>query len=214
MSKQFWGVIAVIVLIFVGIYAFSGNKSSTKNSKSTTVAATNHTIGTSKLGITLLEYGDFQCPYCGQYYPILKQVQQKYNDQVVFQFRHFPLTSLHQNAFASSRAAEAAGKQNKFWEMYDALYQTQKQWESSSDPQSVFEGFAKQIGLDVAKFKVDYASTAVNDAINADMAAGNKLGITGTPTFYINGKQVQVSQSVDDFSKQIDAAIAKKSAAN
>ncbi len=213
MSKSFWAVIAAIVLIFVGIYVFTGNKDSksSKTSNSSSASVSNHTVGKGTTGVTLVEYGDFQCPYCGQYYPILKQVQTKYNDQITFQFRHFPLTSVHQNAFAASRAAEAAGLQGKFWEMYDQLYPNQQAWSATSDPSSYFENYARIIGLDVAKFKKDYASTVVNDTINADMAAGTKLGITGTPTFYLNGKKIDVTQSVDDFSKQIDAAIAKKS---
>ena len=217
MSKSFWGVVAVVILIFVGIFAFTGNKTKTTNNggkTSSTSTLTNHTIGKGTSGVTLLEYGDFQCPYCGLYYPIVKQVQAKYNDQLKFQFRHFPITSAHPNAFAASRAAEASASQGKFWEMYDALYQTQKQWAGSSDPTTIFEQFAKQIGMDVNKYKVDYKSIAVNDLINADMAEGTKLGVTGTPTFFINGKKVEINQDPADFSKKLDAAIAQKAKAN
>lgn len=216
MSKSFWAVIAAIVLIFVGIFVFTGNKDSKSSSSSSgsKAATSKHVIGKGTTGVTLVEYGDFQCPYCGQYFPIVKQVQEKYNDQITLQFVHFPLTSVHQNAFAASRAAEAAGLQGKFWEMYDQLYTNQTAWSSTSDPSTYFETYARLIGIDVAKFKTDYASSAVNDTINADMAAGTKLKITGTPTFFLDGKKIEVTQSVDDFSKQIDAAIAKKSGTN
>lgn len=214
MSKQFWGVIIAIIVIFVGIFMFTGNNDdkNSKSAKTGSAAVSNHTIGNGSTGVVLLEYGDFQCPYCAQYFEVLKQVQQKYNDQIKFQFKHFPITSAHQNAFAAARAAEAASKQGKFWEMYDQLYSNQTTWAAAGDPGSYFETYARLISLDGAQFKKDYASAAVNNTINADMAAANELGVTGTPTFYLDGKKIEVTQSVDDFSKQIDAAIAKKSA--
>src|SRR5271167_4992764 len=101
MSKQFWAVIIVVVLIFVGIFAF-GNKSpnSSTNSNGT---LSQHIEGLGQAHVTLVEYGDYECPYCGQYYPIVKQVQAEYNSQIFFQFRNFPLVSIHQNAFAGAR---------------------------------------------------------------------------------------------------------------
>lgn len=216
MSKSFWAVIAAIILIFVGIFVFTGNKDSkdSKSGSSKSGTVSNNTIGKGSTGVVLLEYGDFQCPYCGQYYPIVKQVQEKYNDQITLRFMHFPITSAHQNAFAAARAAEAAGKQGKFWEMYDQLYSNQTAWSSASDPATAFQTYARLIGIDATKFKQDYASSVVNDTINADMASGTDKGVTGTPTFYLDGKKIEVTQSVDDFSKQIDAAIAKKSGNN
>jgi protein-disulfide isomerase len=220
MSKQFLGVIAAIIVVFVGVAVFSGNKSNSNSSSSSKGTPTNHVIGKGSTGVTLVEYGDYQCPFCGQYYPILKQVQAEFNDQIKFQFRNFPLQSLHRNAFAGARAAEAADSQGKYWEMHDLLYQNQDPagasgWVASSSPlNDYFVGFAKQLNLNVDKFKSDYASDKVNGAINADMAAGNKLGITGTPTFYIDGKKVEISQSLSEFEKVIKAEIAKKGSAS
>lgn len=214
MSKGFWGVIAAIVLVFVGIYFVNSGKSDSGSKSSSTGAATNHTLGKGTSGVTLQEFGDYQCPACAQYHPLLKQIVAKYGDTIKFQFSNFPLTSIHPNAFAAARAAEAAGKQNKFWEMNDALYETQSQWAASTDATPAFDQFAKQLGLDAAKFKKDYASSAVNSAINADMAKGNELGVTGTPAFFINGKSVDVKPSVDSLSKVIDEAIAKNSSSN
>src|SRR4051812_25422486 len=108
MSKQFWGVIIVVILVFVGIFSLSGNKSNGSGSSSGG-GLTQHIEGQGKDGITLVEYGDYECPYCGQYFPTVKQVQAEFNQQIFFQFRNFPLVSVHQNAFASARAAEAAG---------------------------------------------------------------------------------------------------------
>lgn len=208
MSKSFLGVIVAIVLVFLGVFLINGNKAD-KSKTTASGSTTNHTIGTSPKGVTLREFGDFQCPYCGQYYPTVKQVQEKYKDQVVFQFSHFPITTAHPNAFAAARASEAAAKQNKFWEMHDLLYQNQEQWASLSDPSKAYAAYAKSLGLNVDQFTTDAASSSSNDFINADIAEATKLGVTGTPTFFLNGKKITVSQSVDDFSKQLDAALAK-----
>lgn len=214
MSKGFLAVIAVVVLIFAGIFAF-GNKSDSgsKSSSSSSAIPTKHIQGQGKSGVTLVEYGDYQCPYCGQYYPVVKQVQQEFNDQIYFQFRNYPLINVHQNAFAAARAAEAAGLQNKFWEMHDILYENQNQWSESGSPTSIFTKYAQQIGLNAEQFKKDYASNTVNNLINADKAAGDKLKVQGTPTFFLDGKQIDVTASASSFEKPIKDAIAKKSAA-
>lgn len=213
MSKQFWGVIIAIVLVFVGIFALSGGKSDNSGSKKSGSQLTNHTQGKGTTGVKLVEYGDFECPYCEQFSTTVDTVVQEYGDKITFQFRNYPLTSIHKNAFAAARAAEAAGLQGKYWEMHDALYQASnwQDWTESSNPNKFFETYAKQIGLNVNQFKTDFASSKVNDMINADMAEGTKLGITGTPSFFIDGKQVTINNSPDAFKKVIDAAIAKKS---
>ena len=216
MSKQFWGVIVVIVLIFVGVVAIGGKSgnSSKNGSKTSSSQPTNHVIGNGSTGVKLVEYGDYQCPYCEEYSSIVKDVQTEYNDKIYFQFRNFPLTSLHPNAFAAARAAEAAGLQGKFWQMHDTLYLNSnwQDWTNARDPNTLFEQYATSLGLNITKFKQDFASTQVNDMINADMNEGNKLNITGTPTFFIDGKQVTITADKADFEKVINAAIASKSA--
>lgn len=218
MSKSFWGIVIGVIVVLVGIFALTGDKTEAPSTSGNSKSTTEHVQGKGTSGVTLIEYGDFQCPYCQQYFPTLKQIKADYGDQIKFQFRHFPLVSLHQNAFAASRASEAAGLQNKFWEMHDMLYQTadpngQSGWVASSDATAIFNQYAKQLGLNVEQFKKDFGSSKVNSAINADMAAGNKLGITGTPTFYLNGKKVEVNNDVASFKKIIDAEIAKQKSA-
>ncbi|HSW85299.1 MAG TPA: thioredoxin domain-containing protein [Candidatus Saccharimonadales bacterium] len=213
MSKQFWGVIVVVILLIAGVFVLTGNNSS--DSKNTVKAGTttNHVEGQGKAGVTLVEYGDYECPFCGQFYPIVKQVQSEFNDQIIFQFRNFPLVSLHRNAFAGARAAEAAAMQNKFWEMHDLLYQNQNQWSSSNDPTTIFNQYATALGLNLTKFKQDFASGTVNNLINGDTAAGNKLKIQGTPTFFLDGKLIQVGQANSAqpvFENLIKTEIAKK----
>jgi protein-disulfide isomerase len=216
MSKQFWGVIIIVVLALVGVFVLSGNKSnsSSKSGSGSTSTLTQHIEGQGKSGVTLVEYGDYECPYCGQYFPTVKQIETEYDQQIYFQFRNFPLVSIHQNAFASARAAEAAGLQDKFWEMNNALYESQTQWSSASNAPPIFDQYATQLGLNLTKFKSDYASGKVNNLINADMAEGNKLGIQGTPTFFLDGKQIQVANSPATFEKLINAEIAKKASGN
>ena len=217
MSKQFLAIIAVIIIVLVGIFALTGNKSSNSGGKSSSGKPTSHIEGNDKSGVTLVEYGDFECPFCEEAYPVVKQTVSQFNDQISFQFRNFPLVSIHQNAFAGARAAEAAGLQGKYFQMHDLLYDNQNQWAQSSNPTTYFNQYAKQLGLNVTQFKKDYGSTAVNDAINADMAAGNKLGVNATPTFYLNGKQINLNpedqSSVKAFAQQIQAAIDQKSSA-
>jgi len=209
MSKAFWAVIAVIVVVFGGIVLFKNNAAAP--SANSSALATNHVTGDGKTGVKLLEYGDFQCPACYRYEPTVEQVIAKYKSDITFQFRNLPLLQVHQNAFAAARAAEAAALQNKFWQMHDLLYQGQPTWGEAAKPQVYFDQYAAQLGLNVAQFTKDEASTKVNDIINADIAEFNKTGEdTSTPTFFLNGKKIAVTPDLDSFTKLIDAAIAQK----
>ena len=208
MDKKFWGTIIVIMLIMGGIYwAETSNHAAAPNSSK----PTSHIEGQGKDNVTLVEYGDYECPYCGQYFPIVKQVVALYSPYIYFQFRNLPLTQIHQNAFAGARAAEAAALQNKFWQMHDMLYQNQSQWVSSPDPEPIFVIYAKQLGLNTAKFKQDFASTQVNNSINADVTAFTATkGQEATPTFFLDGKQIQPAESVASFAQYLNATIQKK----
>ncbi len=208
MSKRLWALIAVLILIFVGVTVMKNNKT---NAPSASNQPTSHIEGSTSTGVSLLEYGDYECPYCGNYFSIVKQVAAQYNDKITFQFRNLPLSQVHPNAFAAARAAEAASLQGKFWQMHDLLYETQSAWVSSSAPISMFDTYAKQLGLNITQFDRDFASSKVNDAINADMNAFAKTGdVTETPTFYLDGKKIQPGPNVSDFTSLIDAAIASK----
>ncbi len=211
MSKQFVAVLAAIIIALGGIFWFTRDTSSpstSNNGSSKSSKLSNHVEGANTKKVTLVEYGDYQCPACGAYYPVVKQVVEKYKNDIQFQFRNFPLQQIHQNARAGARAAEAADKQGKFWEMHDLLYEGQKTWESTSDPTKTFEGYAVQLNLDLEKFKQDYQSSEVNDIINADVAEGQRLEVNSTPTFFLQGKKIEDSpRDLDGFSKLIDQAI-------
>lgn len=210
MDKRFLATVGIIIAVFVGFLIVSGGEKA--DAPETKAAPTEHKKGSEQPKVVITEYGDFQCPACAQYYPVIEQVHEKYKDQIAFQFRHFPLTAIHPNAFAGSRAAEAASKQDKFWEMYSQLYTNQSEWASSNTPSKVFEQYAKTLGLDVAKFKTDFASSAVNDSVQADIKAGEKLEVASTPTFVVDGKVLQKNPNptLEAFSEIIDKAIAAK----
>lgn len=222
MDKRFLGILAALAILFVGIFAFTSRSANDEpsNGGTNTAQATNHTIGEGQKGVTLLEYGDFQCSACFAYEPAIKQIREKYARDIKFQFRHLPLTQIHPNAFAAGRAVEAAGMQGKFWEMHDMLYDPAnwQSWTSARDARSLFEGYAQQLSLDVEKFKQDFASDKANDAINADINAFEKTGQDmSTPTFFINGRYVPNSElsdtngpSVDKISKLIEDELAKR----
>jgi len=210
MSKTFWAAIAVIVIIFGGIVVF--NKKDSSSTDTGTGQPSMHIFGEAKTGVALVEYGDFQCPYCAQFYPIIEQVKEKYKDQITFQFRNLPLGQ-HQNARAAARAAEAAGKQNKFWEMYGMIYQNQQAWAQSTSAGSQFEKYAAQLALNLTQYKKDFASPETNNTINADVAEFDKTKEeVSTPTFFLDGKKIKAA-SVDEFSKLIDTEIAAKAKA-
>ncbi len=226
MDRRFLAIIGIIVLGFFGFLLF-GNRGSNNDSGGNSAQATNHVEGKLDSKVTLVEYGDYQCPVCEGYYQAVQQVQQKYNTTIKFQFRNLPLpASLHPLALEAARAAEAADLQGKFWQMHDALYTPQNydEWAydpttqsvRSADPMPLFKDYARAMGLNVTKFQTDFASSAVNDRVQADLAAfANTKQQQATPTFFLNGKYVVNSKlvdsggvpSVDAFSKVIDAEL-------
>lgn len=218
MEKRFWAIIAAIILIFAGIVWYSNRQDAKESSKNDSAQPSNHVKGNPDSKVKLVEYGDFQCPSCGAYYPVVGKILTEYKDKISFQFRNLPLTQIHQHAFAAARAAEAAGKQGKFWEMYDMLFVNQRAWSPNSRPIDNFNAYAQQISLDVEQFKKDYASSEVNSTINADISAFKKTGAPlGTPTFFLNGKKIDLKDvsaegvpSYEKFAAFLDAEIKKQ----
>lgn len=137
----------------------------------------------------LVEYSDFQCPACAYYYAIVKKIEQKYSDKLLLVYRHFPL-SQHLNATAAAQVAETAGKQGKFWEMHDRLFETQKNWSDLADPNDFFMQLADTLKLDTEKFLADANSDEVRAKIEADIDSGKKGNIDSTPSFFLNGKKL------------------------
>jgi len=158
-----------------------------------------HALGDPKAPVTLEEFGDFECPPCGVLHPILKGIETEYGPtKVRIIFREFPLVPNHVHALAAARAAEAAGLQGRFWEMHDLIYEHQKDWHDAFDVRPIFEGYAKTIGLDVAQFARDNTSDLVERRIFLDGKRGHSLGVQGTPTVFLNGKEVPFESLAPD----------------
>lgn len=209
-NKAFLGiVIATILLLFGGIYLFSRSGKTTTNEPTVDstllIPADAYKFTSTSTPLTLVEFGDYQCPACGAYHPVVKQLLTDYSGKLNFVFRNFPL-SQHQNGLISSYAAEAAGLQGKFWEMHNKIYETQASWSTSTDTKTLFIGYAKDLGLDVGKFTADIDSKLIKDKVQSDVTDGNKIGINATPTFYLNGKKISLAGSYNDFKKIIDSA--------
>jgi protein-disulfide isomerase len=146
------------------------------------VSAHDHAEGPADAPLTLVEYGDYQCPYCGAAYPVVKRLQKTLGKKLRFVFRNFPLTQAHPYALIAAEAAEAAALQGKFWEMHDLLFEQQDFLKPGIIPL-----WAKRIGLDLEKFGNDIKQRVVEDRIKEDRHSGIRSGVNGTPTFYING---------------------------
>ena len=164
------------------------------------VGANDHAQGADDAPVTLVEYGDYECPHCGAAYPIVKKVQKRMGARLRFVFRNFPLTQAHPHARHAAGAAESAGAQGKFWEMHDTLYENQHALDDES-----LTAYAEKIGLDAEKFTEDLRSDSVEERIRADFMGGVESGVNGTPTFFINGTRFNESWDYETLLKALEA---------
>ena len=144
------------------------------------------------VSVTLEEFGDYQCPPCSLLHPELKTIKAEFGNRINFVFRNLPLSKVHKNAQAAAQAAEAARFQDRFWPMHDILYEHQSEWKDAADPRPVFLKLASEIGLDLKRFQRDEDSEDVKARIDDDSKRAESLGINGTPTVLIEGRQVRV----------------------
>lgn len=149
-----------------------------------------HSIGPADAPVTLEEFGDFQCPPCGLLHPVLKEMEKEFGPRLRVIFREYPLVPTHAHALTAARAAEAAGLQGKFWEMHDMLFTNQRAWDKAFDARPVFEDYAVKIGLDLEKFRRDVNSSVVEQRIFLDGKRAHALGVNGTPTVFMNGREL------------------------
>ena len=221
-DKFVLSIIVATILILVGaVFFFSkmDSSSSSDSNSSTPVSQENQKLlevvsddyikGNKDASVTIVEYLDFECEACGAYYPLVKQLAEEFKNDVRFVNRYFPLPG-HKNGLPAALAVEAAGKQGKYWEMHNILFDNQKTWgEKQSPDPSIFEGYAKQIGLNMEQFKKDVGSNEVKERVNRDKNSGTKLGVSGTPTFFLNGEKIPNPKTPEDFKTFINAAILK-----
>jgi protein-disulfide isomerase len=160
-----------------------------------------HIQGPADAPLTLLEYGDYECPYCGQAYPIVKQLQKQLGDRLRFVFRNFPITTAHPHSEQAAEAAEAANGQGRFWEMHDYLYEHQQHLDDSD-----LHAYAEQLGLDLDRFDRDLADHTYAERVREDFMSGVRSGVNGTPSFYINGIRHDASYDYETLLSALERA--------
>jgi len=165
------------------------------------VGERDHAQGAPDAPVTLVEYGDYECPHCGRAYPILKQVRQRLGGSLRFVFRNFPLRESHPHAEHAAEAAEAAGAQGKFWEMHDRLFERQ----FALDDDYLVE-YAGDLGLDAARVGRELAAGAYAPRVREDFRSGVTSGVNGTPTFFINGLRYDESWDVEPLVAALEQA--------
>jgi protein-disulfide isomerase len=148
------------------------------------VNKTDHIQGNKNATVELVEFGDYQCPHCGAAYPVIKEIQETFGDQIKFIFRNFPLSEIHPAARPAAIAAEAAALQDKFWEMHDTIFENQNRLSSN-----FLLKLAENLSLDITQFNTDIESDSMNEKVDNDFESGVRSGVNGTPTFFVNGKR-------------------------
>ncbi len=160
--------------------------------------------GKSDAKVTLVEFSDFECPYCSRFQPVIEQVMTDYKDQVRLVYKHYPLTSIHPNAQKAAEAAECAGDQDKFWEMHDKLFANQSSLSVTS-----YKAWAKELGLNEKKFATCIDNSEKANDVKSDQTYGDSIGVQGTPSTFVNGYLVSGAQSYDYVKNLIDQELAK-----
>ena len=206
----FWsGIIAVLVVVTLMIVSVA-NKSDNGvpvTGELIKIQVDDWTKGNRDASVVLIEYSDFECPFCKTYSVFSAKLAEEFTEDIVVAFRHFPLDSIHDNARPAAEAAEAAGKQDKFWQMHDLLFEQQSSWSESSEPREIFISYAEGLELDVEQFKNDLDSQEVKNKVKNNRFGGDDLGIQGTPTFILNGKKINTPKSYDQFRKLIQTQL-------
>ncbi|OGH07755.1 MAG: hypothetical protein A2171_02580 [Candidatus Levybacteria bacterium RBG_13_35_9] len=208
-----WVGAALVVILGIAGLAWMVNSTPSATSETVSIAPVSDkdiTNSVKDAKITLFEYADFQCPACASYQPIIKQILTEYEGKILFVYRNFPLTNVHKNAVISAQAGVAAHKQGRFFEMAEILYDRQKDWETVSDPTSLFIDYAKELKFDINKFKNDLNSDDTKNFIKDSEKLAISEGMNSTPTFVLNGIKIRGANTLDDFKKLIDNELNKK----
>lgn len=162
--------------------------------------------------IVIVEYSDFQCPSCKVYQPELEEVFKTYPGQVVLVYRHFPLKQIHLQAEQAAYAAEAAGRQGKFWEMHDKLFEHQAAWVENRSASRIFADYAQQIGLNMDQYRREVKHKEVKAAVKADYMSALKNALSATPSFFVNGELVVNPEGAEGFKQIIVAKLLEATA--
>ena len=207
------GIFALIVVVFLiakGGYKKSedtAERSNTTQSSVLEIRANDWVLGTSTAKVTIVEYLDFECEACGAYYPITTKIKEEYKDDVRLVIRYFPLPG-HKNSRTAAYAVESAGKQGKFFEMYNILFTKQSEWsEQQMANQDQFEKYALEAGVNIEQWKKDVTSDEVKNRVEESYKEAMGLNLQGTPSFFLNGKRIQNPKGYESFKVLIDEAI-------
>jgi protein-disulfide isomerase len=203
-KDHFWkifGLLAVLLVVLAFVY---GNHVSNKANEGITL--TSHIKGNPDAVVSLVEYSDFQCPACQAASQVVEDVLAEHEGKIRFEYKHFPLITIHPHALLAARAAEAAGQQGKFFEMHDALFENQANWSTSPSPQVFFNQYAEEIGLNMDTFKTHMRASMLRDEVLKQYDDARTLGLTGTPSFFLNGQKMTFT-TYEDFARQIRQAV-------
>lgn len=210
--KKLWGIAGVVLVVVVALLALAvvqGGKTTAIEPLTLTqpVGVGDWTVGSATSSVTVVEYSDFQCPACASYAPVVGQLISEYGDRISFTYRHYPLRSIHPNAQLAGQAAEAAGKQGQFWQMADLLFTNQNEWGSRPQARDNFVAYAERLGLNMAQFQSDMDSAAAKQEVDRDFQSGAEAGVNHTPTFFVNGTEIQNPRSYEEFAGIIEDAL-------
>ncbi len=196
---------SLLFLAFFGVLVILAKQNNTK-SEAVNLSDAGWSKGVANSKITLVEFADFQCPACRAYHPIVREVLNAYDGELKLIYKHFPLTSIHPNAFAAAKAAEAAGAQGKFFEYHDVLYEKQDEWAGLPKLTVLdkFVSYAVQLSLSEKKFKADLENIEFENKIREQQIEGIASGVSSTPTFFLDGKIIKNPRSIGEFKKLID----------
>ncbi len=223
MNKEAKILIAIAVAVVIGgiLLAIFANPQPTAPGaavdEKSLIRDNSHMTKSPNAKVNLVEFGDFECPGCAAASPRVKEIVEFYKDNpdVNFVFRNFPLDTIHKNAHIGAEAAEAAGKQGKYWEMHHLLYEQQNEWSKAADPLEILVGYATSLGLNGDEFRQAVSQRLFAEIIKADQDDGKAVGVNSTPSFFLNGVRVETPAvpTVDELKKKIDEALAGTPAA-
>lgn len=202
-----WIVVLAVAGVLIFFLARGGDDSVLGGSAIEPVTAADWVKWNPDAAVTLVEYSDFQCPACATLFPIINSLETEFGNDIRFVYRHFPLNQIHFHANAAARASEAAGNQGKFWEMHDRLFETQTFWSSQDNVEEIFAGYAADFGLDAEQFMNDFNAQETNDRVGADYRGGISAGVNSTPSFFLNGEQIQNPRSNHEFAEILREAL-------
>lgn len=201
--KNIW-----ILFIFVILLLYIGVNISEKYADESKMIV--HSKGSENAKLQLIEYSDFECPACSLYHKVVDEVIKEYKNDLNLTFNHFPLRSIHKKAQIAAQVSEAAGFQNKFWEMHDLLFINQEDWSSSNSYEAKFIEYAQELNLNIDQFKKDYKSNKARKIVNSHYDKALENGINSTPTFILNGEKIKMKPDLESFKEVLEKTLNEK----